>query len=251
MNRNPWLAMVALEDEQLPATNDLAQFLRSRWPEEPEIAEVSQKGNVVTFRVGKAAAALTLIPLPIAAPYLTGPCACAWYWPEAAEEMENHQAHIMVMLLDETHDAVGKSMLLTRLVAAIADQSNSLGIFWGPAHLVHSPKALLDTCQEMSRDNMPLYLWIDFRIEREDDGRLRLFTTGLEAFGHQELEVTGYEGQVVSLREAVYNVAHYILEGKKRVEDGHVMGLADQTEITVRHLPSMLDESKPVTRLEF
>jgi hypothetical protein len=103
----------------------------------------------------------------------------------------------------------------------------------------------------MRRDNLPLFLWIDFRIELLEDGACRLYTTGLEALGQSELEVARFDGSPQELLDLAYNIAHYLLDKRKVVNDGDTIGLTDQVRATAHRRLSMLGGELEVIGLEF
>lgn len=245
------MAMVAVNDELLPLVEQLDNFIQATWPDSPPTSRVNEKGNVVTFSFGESTAALTLFPMPIPWQHLEGPCATAWYWPEASSEMRRHQRHILVTLIDEGRDPVEKSLRLTKLVMAVAAQCETVGIFWGPGHLVHSPQGFYELSRQMTRDDLPLYLWIDFRLEQIGENNFRLFTTGLEPFGHKEIEVERFQGNPQELLEMVYNVAHYVLDQKKPLNQGDTIGASETQQIAIHHTRSMFDPEQEVIQLEF
>jgi len=251
MARPPWMAMVALAEAKLPPVEEIVGTLCAAWGDDVAADEISQAGNVVTFRLGEAVVGLVLFPMPIPWERLEGPCACAWYWPQAADQMRRHQSHILVTLLDEYGQPQAQSMALTKLVSSVARCSNAIGVYWGPGRLVHSAYAFWEMAGELTADELPLYLWIDFRVEQEPAGTLRLFTTGLEPFGHAELEVRDYRGTAEDLRVHVFSIAHYLLERKKTIADGERIGLSDEVQVTARHAPSMIDPQQEVVALEF
>ncbi len=252
MNKDTWMAMLAADDEQLPDLDDVADFLQTTWPESEPITSVSSKGNIVTFALGEATAALTLFPMPIPWQHLEGPCATAWYWPGAAAALRRHRRHVLVTLIDESRDPIEKSLRLTRLVAAFTARcEQALGIFWGPGRMVHPPQAFLDLSQDMTREYLPLYLWIDFRVEAISAGTYRLYTTGLEPLGQREIEVERYEGDPQKLLETVYNIAHYALDQEKPLATGDTIGSSNAERIAIERTTSMFDPEQEVIRLEF
>ena len=251
MGKDVWTAMVAVADEACPAWTDFPDLLRDRWPDAPPLAEFSQKGNVATFRLGEATGAITYLPRPIPLAHLEGPCQCAWYWPQATEEMARHRGHLLVTLLDEGRDSLVKAMGLTHLVAATLGATQPIGVVWCPAGLVHAPAPFLELSQSIVRESLPLFLWVDFRVELTPSGELRLFTTGLAPLDVREVEVPRFRGDPRALREAAYNVAHYAIDRVKTLSDGDTLGVAGKAELTIRLGPSMLDGDTPVYSLEF
>ncbi len=246
-----WLALIALDQPMLPEFDEVAGELSRFFADAPPLTAAGQTENLLTCLLGQQTVAATLVPAPIPWSQLEGPCATAWYWPDAAGALRDHQAHLLVTLLDEGGRAVDKCSYLTQFVSALASASPAIGVFWGPGRLVHQPRAFVDQAKQMSHENLPLYLWIDFRIEQIADQSLRMFTTGLKALGQLELEVPLYHGTPQQLLEFVYNVAHYLLDKKKQVHEGETIGLTDEVKATVKFGKSMLDDAADVLQLEF
>ena len=103
----------------------------------------------------------------------------------------------------------------------------------------------------MRSNNLPLFLWIDFRIEQIEAGAYRLYTTGLESLGHSELEVPHYEGSPQALLDLAYNIAHYMLDKRKVLDDGDTIGVTEQVQVVGHRGPSMLGGEMEVIRLDF
>jgi hypothetical protein len=246
-----WMSLIALARAELPPFADVAAWYAHRYPEAPQPTAAASTENLQTFTLGDFTAAATLVPRPIPWSQLEGPAATAWYWPEASTKLLDHPAHLLVTLVDEAGSSVAKALLLTRLTAALAAVAPSVGVFWGPGRLVHSPEAFVDQAAELREENLPLFLWIDFRVERLDEGGVRLFTTGLEALGGAELETAHFAGDPAQLVGYAYNIAHYQLDRRKAIRDGDTIGLTDQVQVTARRRPSMLDSDTEVIKLEF
>ncbi len=251
-NENLWLAMVALAGQDPPEAGAVVEALRTAWPDLAGAAVSQSAPRAATITIGEAVAGLSHIPTPIPWSQLEGPCDVAWYWPQAEAALRGHQSHVLITLLDEGRRAIDKSIRLTQLAAAAAIAAAApVGIFWGPGRLIHKAADFVDVARDMTSDKLPLFLWIDFRVVEEAEGKLALFTTGLQSLGYLELEVAGYGGSAARLVESVFNVAHYILEGKGTIRDGHTIGLADGTELSARGAASFCDPELEVLRLEF
>jgi hypothetical protein len=250
-----WTTLVALERADLPPFERVAAAYAEQFPDAPPLAKASGTDNLLTITIGDDTAAATLVPRSIPPGQLAGPAATAWYWRTAEAELSGHEAHLLVTLVDEGGKPVEKALALTRLTAALVATSPSVGIFWGPGRLVHPPGAFIDQAANAGEHNLPLFLWVDFRVERDaaesDGGELRLFTTGLEALGAEEIEVADYVGAPGELVGFVYNVAHYMLERRKVINDGDTIGLTDAVQVTARRGPSNLGGELEVVQLEF
>lgn len=258
MSRSRWIALVPLAEAALPAADALLTELARHDTENPPrlSSQTDASINLVwspdAEGAGEATANVTLVDRPIPWSQLEGPCATAWYWPEAESALRQHPAHLFVTLHDEQTQAIAQATRLTRLCCALGDTAPAVGIVWGASGAVHEPHAFAQLAGESTTDNLPLNLWIDFRVyELEGRPGFGLFTTGLNSLGHRELEVPQFSGDPQHLVGGVYNVTHYLLEKDARLKDAEVIGLPDGAEVTVYEEQSMIDPEQEVVRLEF
>ena len=246
-----WLALVILDEATLPEFEDVARHVGETYVDGPSMSVAGRTENLFTCSIGDYTAAVTLVPKEIPWSQLEGPCATAWYWPDAEKALRPHQAHLLVTLVDEGGKESHKATALTQLVAGLVSSTQSCGVFWGPGRLVHPPRAFLDQAATLAADDMPLFLWVDFRVERTQTGGTRLYTTGLEALGYIELEVADFPGEPQTLLEFAYNIAHYQLTQAKEINEGDTIGLTDEVQVVASRVPSMFDESLEVVGLQF
>ena len=251
MSDGSTLAMVLLAESEGPDLSSLESALRQYDAAAPPFLRSQESGQVITADWGQETVAATTLPHPFPWEKLEGPCACAWYWPEAASTLRHHQAQLMLHLVSSAGDVIGKAIRLTQLVAAASAVTPSLGILWAPAGLVHPVTPFQELAREATRELLPLHLWIDFRVEANESGSQRLFTTGMQALGHREIEVRHFSGEPRPLMDAVYNVAHYAIDKTKPLGDGDTLAVNDFQQVTIRHGSSMLDQATPVYELEF
>ncbi|MAT70729.1 MAG: hypothetical protein CMJ58_14535 [Planctomycetaceae bacterium] len=255
-NTNRWIALIPLAEPVLPSFVEVERAFQNRFPDATPPSDPGGTERLLTCSLGEAAASVTLIDRPIPPAQLGGPCAAAWYWPTAAAELDDHPAHLMLTMVDEGGSATDRALAFTRWTAAVAAASESLGVFWGPSRTIHRPGDFLDQAVQSGPRNLPLYLWIDFRIEPVANHAggadfHRLYTTGLATLGQDEIEVANFTGAPQSLLESAYNVAHYLLDRKQAVNDGDTIGLSDEVQLTARRAPSMLGGELEVIRLEW
>jgi hypothetical protein len=78
------IAMVALNSSRMPDGARVLATLRERFPDSPVPSRLREDArDMLSFRIGDAMAVVSLVPGPIPWPDLEGPCATAWWWPEA------------------------------------------------------------------------------------------------------------------------------------------------------------------------
>ena len=245
------IAMVALKDGEAPVPDRVVAELKKRWPDAPPARDLSTKKGVLTFKLDDALAAVALMPAPIPWSDLEGPCATAWYWPKAGEAMKAHKAHLIVTLSGGRRTPIDRCLLLTALTAAVTAASNAAGVYWGSGTVLQSPRAFLEVAGEMRQDSLPLRLWIDFRLVPERPGVYSLFTTGMEPFGHMDLEVPKSRQKPEAILDVAYNAAHYLLDRGPVLKDGDTFGTSAEQKIKVRHVASRWGHSSKILSLNF
>lgn len=253
---NKRVALVALDLPTLPKSDEVAAELSRQFPDSQPLTVTSESETTVFFTQDGATGNYTLVDHPIPWEQLEGPCATAWYWPEATQVMQSHGTHLFITLLDEEGDALDRSLRLTQLLVAIASAADSsVGLVWGASCQVHRPEDFAKLAVTASKADLPLHLWVDFRVIQDDDGQggqaFGLFTTGLEALGHREFEVTHYPGQPQEMVGAVYNIAHYVLDKNAVLKDGEAIGLPNGAQANVEFSPSITGTEQEVIRLRF
>ncbi|TWT43199.1 DUF4261 domain-containing protein [Botrimarina hoheduenensis] len=255
-----WIALVALAEPSPPNGPQLVDEIARLFPHHPVPQISSQTPAAVTIALGatqEVTLNVTLVDKPIPWSRLEGPCATAWYWPEAESALRSHRAHLFVTMLDEGSKAIQQAQRLTSLLTAVAAVSPARGLVWGPTGAVHQPRDFANLAATATPENLPLNLWIDFRVFEGDPApgtdrpQYGLFTTGMESFGYREFEAPGYQGDPQQLVSAAYNIAHYALEKRASLQDAEVIGLPDESQVTLREAKSVIDPEQDVMVLEF
>jgi hypothetical protein len=244
------LAMVALKTPAMPPTAALVDHLMAIPGVDPDLASVNIREGGISFNLGKDHAALALMPVPIPWANLEGPCATAWWWPEATETLKSHTSHIVVAVAGGSDHLIERNITLTHLTAAVALHTDAAGVYWGSGTLIHEPQAFIEQTQAISRENLPLPLWIDFRVEPNDDDSCRLFTTGMKAFGKMEIEIPHSNEKPADVFNFACCVADYILTKNPNIEDGQTIGRSASEKVRMARAPSMWNATITVLRLD-
>ncbi len=240
------LAMIALE---WPAAIEAGPWLQPLL-KEGDTPELSEDG-ILTFNTPKGWVAIAPMDRPIAWGDLEAPCAAAFMWPEARAVLKQHKAHLLVSISSPDADEIDRSLQLTQVIAALTETVETAGIYWGAGAVVQSPQTFRGHAKGATRELLPLFLWISFRVGRNKDNSWWGYTIGLQAFDHLELEVvrSGYSPEDFVNR--LFNCAHYLLDHGPVLKDGDTFGLSAEEKIKVRHLPSKLGRPGKVIQLQF
>jgi hypothetical protein len=184
------------------------------------------------------------MPGPIPWTDLEGPCATAWWWPEATELMKTHEYHFLVTIIGGDIEPVDRRVLLTKLVSEVIKGTDAVGVYWGEGTLVHEPGEFVRQAKDVNAQEIPAPLWIDVRIEKNPDGTFRCFTTGLNPLGFLEIEVAKSTLEPDELMSFIGDTACYIVNNRLQIPEGDTMGRTATEKYKVKHGPSMFDRPK-------
>ena len=244
------VAVLLLREPALPDLSRVAAIQAEIAPAAPTPLLQDRNADSIVFRQGDYFGAMALVDQPVPWSELDGPAHTAWYWPQAADALRPHAGHIILTLTSDERDPIDLARALTLCAAATAQSLGALGIFWAPGTLVHDPLAFRAQAEQMQPDWLPLYLWIDFRINQESDMAYSLFTTGMAALGFMEIEIpTLVTDEPKLLVDQAYHVAHYLLEKGPVLKDGDTIGMSPTVRLTVHHEPSFLGATQLVYSL--
>ena len=84
----------------------------------------------------------------------------------------------------------------------------------------------------MSKDYLPLYLWIYFGLRRTKDGNSG-YTYGLKEFNKTELEILNSSRSLQEIRNFLFDIAHYILEHDVIFREGQTCGASEDERVPI------------------
>jgi hypothetical protein len=240
------LAMVLARD----ATMADADALRAHLATSRKV-RVDHAGETLTaFEVDGEPSMVGLMPAPIPWSQLEGPCATAWWWPEAVSICKPCPAHFVVTTQSSDGDVFAANLRLTAIVAALARAARAPAIYWGAGTLVRSADDFCKQADAASRDVLPLRLWLDFRIEAAGNDDLFFATTGMKAFGLMEIETLAPRKRADFALDRMFNAAHYLCDRGPVLKDGHTFGLSANEKIRISYRRSRWQRSGAVIFLE-
>jgi hypothetical protein len=256
------VGMVATSSTRLPSAKEIVVAAGGRAAKSPGLlsrlfggkptaaaSDQEWEDSNLVFSLADHMIAVALMPAPIPWPDLEGPCATAWWWPDATKRMQAHKYHFIVTVMGGAMSPVARRIMLTNLVSAVVRHTDPVGVYWAEGTVVHEPTAFLEQAEGISETNIPGPLWIDVRVEKNDDGTLRCFTTGLSRLGHLEIEVPRANLKPQELLEFVGDTACYMVNQNMPIKDGETLGRTANEKFKVRHAQSMFDR-ETVLRVE-
>jgi hypothetical protein len=249
------LAMVPLTGGARVSRSKLAEHF-AEWDDVVSPPEIDKGDGTLTFGHGEYFVAVALMPAPIPAQELEGPIATSWLWPEAEQQLAEQKGHLIVtaMTKDDQTDPVAHRKVLTQITASVlASTEGALGVYWGDAGQLVGRELFLEMATEMLPDEIPLPLWVDFRVGPVDQesGLSYGFTDGMEELGHKELVTQNATEPPGELRQRLMAIAEYLLANGAVIQDGHTVGEDDNERITVVFGPSPFGHEGDVMQLDY
>jgi hypothetical protein len=241
--------MVMLEGREFSAAT-AHDYLVRNWSDLPSLAGWDTTDAATVANIPGGAIAVAHMPVPIPAGDLTGPIAVAWHWPEAGQAIARHQSHVIVHASSTELSSVDLKLFQTKLAAAIIATNGGIGVYVGDAMLVRSAADFGSDAANASVDNLPIISWIGFNPVR-DDNSFSVYTTGLTAFGLNELEVRRSTRPVTELFGTLADLANYQLSSGKVLKDGDTFGATelDRTRVVYRQSEFIPDTTVAVVEL--
>jgi len=245
------ICMIPLAKDFKLSAQEIQRDLAATWPGLPAAGKPEKKENTLAFRLGDADVIMGHMPAPIPWSDLEGPCATSWLWPKSAEELRSHAGHLIVTVMADK-PPLERAKLLSIVAASIVHTcQGAIGVYWGDATLVIPGKLFREFAAEMLPAGLPLYIWIDFRIGRSQEGGTCGFTTGMEALGHMEFETLQSPEPPGELRERLFGLACYLIENGPVIRDGDTFGESADERIKVIYSQSAFGNPKQVMRLDY
>src|SRR5205814_3712816 len=89
------------------------------------------------------------------------------------DSIKRHRSHLLITMTGGTADPVRRRLILTAVTALAAKQPGVMAVYWPEATLVLFPPVFVNMAEKIkSPEAPPLYLWVDLRALRNEDGRL-------------------------------------------------------------------------------
>jgi hypothetical protein len=245
------ICMILTSGSPSLSVSKLAEDLAARFGKDKSLAGLETQENVIAFQSGGVQAYLTPVDSPFPWSDLSGPCLSSVLWKNAKESLETHQGHIIVAVSGAASE-IELSKALSRISVSTMNASDgSLGVYWANATLIVPKDIFAEFVERLMPAGAPLPIWVDFRVGRRDDSSSFGFTTGLNALGHKEFEVSSCPDSPGELRERLELLAHYVLENGAVFNNGDTVGADEKERIFITHRSSEFGQSGEVIHLSF
>ena len=151
-------------------------------------------------------------------------------WREAVETTKQHQAHLLVAVLNREANAIEAACFFTDTVNLCSMETKALGIY--TTGTVYEPSFYNEWAGKLRNGEMPLPLWVYVGLVRDENG-LSGYTYGLTLFGRLELEIIGTSSSHEELYNFLYGVCEGILSEGMYFHDGETLSFTSDQRLTI------------------
>ena len=244
-----WVVAVILPEARTLDPQRIADAVRKRVDEKDRFDGVEPGANPVLLRIGGGTAAVSLAERPVPNQELQKACRIAWYWRAACDTVDDHRAHVVVILMGTGLGRLESALLQTKIVAAVIEETNAVASYWGVN--LQSRDVFLQGSARAAAGGIPTTLWVNYRMSREASGSFTLSTHGLKDFGVMEIEARDATVPGSALFDLATGATQYLIGGGTGFKDGDTIGQSPTQRIRVRHAESFWNAGEKVYRLEF
>lgn len=224
------LGMVLLEDTNSFNLEAAINELRTKW--ELTIGDHEADDKTAVLGIGDYNIAIATIPAAIPEGEVEKAAAYNYFWEKGAEATSKHKGHIILSIMNAGKNAVQENLLYSKIVSAVMNNSQSIGIYIGSRALVLKKDFYQDNVELMSEEDLPLFNWIYFGL-RTENGKQSVYTYGLADFGKQEMEIIDSENSTEELSEMMFSLAHYVTASDVTLKDGETIGLSAEQKLEI------------------
>ncbi|MES2776248.1 MAG: hypothetical protein V4722_18885, partial [Bacteroidota bacterium] len=160
------LAMPMFMNGDSYVLKDVIENLQSFWG--LTITEIDGNDQTAIFYINGEMVALAHMPVPIPLGDIKSTAQYAYNWQTAEKDLESHTGHTIVSVLAGTEGKgqLERFQILSKLLCAILQTSNAIGIYQGNQSLLITKEQYLENIEELRDGGAPVILWIYFGIRK-------------------------------------------------------------------------------------
>lgn len=154
------------------------------------------------------------------------------FWRDAKEEVEKHQAHVLVTLLRGGENPVQQNKVYTLVMSSLLAHSHSIGVYMPTRNLLIKRDLYLEGLKDLKEGHLPIHSWIYLGFIQNEQGQ-SIFTYGLQEFGHPEIEVVRTARTINELHSFLLNITAYVLSEGTQLQEGEMISFTPEEKYLI------------------
>ena len=224
------IGMLLFNEGETYSLNQVADHLKNNW----KVNVTSVSGNEEAAVVVADGESFTFMYIPEAIPHedLEEAAESAYYWPDAAESIANHNAHLIVSVMTNDTGDLNQHKIYTKVISSVFETSNAIAVFQDDRNLMVPKEMFVNAAAVLKEHKIPLSLWVYIGTEQTDEGNCA-YTLGLSAFNKAEFEVINSEKSIQDIYYNLANISLYVISKDVYFEDGDTFGYSEDQKISL------------------
>lgn len=211
-------------------------------PEEPEHPESKQ--DAIVFEIDDMMVTVGLMDMPV-------PDGEAEYWAnsnfmtreKSVAAAKNHKAHLLVAVLGGESKSRKAGELFVKIACACLKAPNALGIY--DCGTVWLPEHFNQMAMVMKEGELPLGNLVFVGLYQDEQG-VSSWTSGLNSFGKDELEVVESSRPASEVYDFMLDISAYILEEGAILRDGETIGFSPEQKLSLTRSEGVYVKGKTI-----
>ena len=196
-----------------------------------ELSPNRRAGDRIELDVDNAKLELMSVPSPVEQARLGYAASQSWDWPQAAETVARHSAHVAITTRSDEETPLAEIVHLHyQAHAALAEFTPVLAVLWPDAGRLVPKSALLGLCQKVGDGSAQAACCVNYRVyslEGEDAGCFVSDTVGLHAFGLPDVQIITDGEPDESISAVVYELADRFFTAGWEIKEGDSLSIGD------------------------
>ena len=229
-NPGTFVNYVLLEEPKLNKAAIL-QDLKNEWGiEDDSEEEAEEREDTFVISYQGAMIAVSLLAVHIPDREAEGAAANNFFWKNGVEQVEKHQAHVIVAVMGRNITPIESGKLLVKAVTSVCRQEGVLGIYTGST--VYAPDYYLRCAGVLADDLFPLYNLVWVGLYNGQKG-LCAYTSGMINLGYDEMEVLDSSAEMKELHTFLVEIANYVIMEDVILRDGETIGFSEEQKLPI------------------
>jgi hypothetical protein len=224
------LGMILLEESNSLKIKNVVKELREKWKLTVDDKETGDEASVLEIDGYKIA--LGNMDIPIPGDEIKTTAEYNYFWKNGVEEATKHKGHIILSILNAGINPIKENLLFSKVASSILNNSKAIGVYIGGRTLLLKKDFYQYNVEEMSEDNLPIYIWIYFGM-RNENGMHSIYTYGLSDFNKKEMEIINSIHPLNELSEMMFNLVHYVIASNVTLKNGETIGMSVDQKLTI------------------
>ena len=158
-----------------------------------------------------------------------------------------HVAHLLVIFQPDDRKPLDAMRDFTRALAAVTAASDAVGVYIGDAGATHEPRFFVD---RVTKQENPIIVWTGVSLAEDGAERAILLSHGMHQLGLPEVVLGMPRAGMGDGWDFFFDMLLYIAERGEAIPEGETIGYGEDERLPVRYVPSPVDASTQVMRVD-